>query len=112
MNMSLGDFAAMASIGALGACVLFWALRGRLGSVFVTKAEHEDTVGRLKSIEVKLELVPTHEDFKAVNTGVHNVALQMATVTERVAGVTSSLGRIERTLQIFADARLQWEKER
>jgi hypothetical protein len=112
MNITLGDFAAISSICAGSAAVLFWAVRGKLGAEFVTNTEYAEAQKRLQAIEARLELVPTHEDFKAVNANVAGVALQVATMTERVDGVKGSLARIESTLRAFVDARLQWEKDR
>lgn len=112
MNMTLGDISTIAAIGSVGAGILFWALLGKLGSRFVTRAEHEETGDRLDAIEAQLRLIPSHDDFKAVNANVAGVALQVATMTERVDGVKGSLGRIEGTLKLFVEARLQWERDR
>lgn len=110
MNITIGDFAALSAICSVCAGVLFWAVRGKLGAEFVSNTEYADAQKRLQAIEARLELVPTHEDFKAVNANVAGVALQMATMTERVDGLKGSLSRIEGTLRAFVDARLQWEQ--
>lgn len=110
MTLAWSEIAAIAGIVSGIGGLLFWALLGRLGSSFVSKQDHEDTVTRLKALEIKLDQAPSHEDFKAVNAAVANVALQMATMTERVDGLKGSLARIEGTLKQFVEARLQWEK--
>ena len=112
MNMTLGDFSAIAAIGSIGAAILFWALMGKLGARFVTRAEHEEALDRVDKIEAQLRLIPSHDDFKAVNASVAGIALQGATVMERVDGLKGSLARIEGTLKLFVEARLQWERDR
>jgi hypothetical protein len=111
MNLTWSDIGTMAVVGSTIMGILYWALRGRLGNEFVTKVTHDDTLKRLGSVERRLELAPSHDDFKAVNANVGAVALQMATMTERVDGMRNSLGRIEGTLKTFVEARLQWDKE-
>lgn len=110
--MAWSDMAAMATLGIILSGLLYMVLRSRLATDFVTRDMYAETVARTKAIEVRLEMVPTHEDFKAVNANVAGVALQMATMTERVDGLKGSMGRIEKTLTMFVEARLQWEKDR
>ena len=109
MNMTFGDFAAMASIGAAGAAVLFWALRGKLGTEFATKEEHDETAHRLDAIEKRLTLVPSHEDFRLLS---NEVAKDVAVVTANMGNLKESLGRIEHQLAMFVQAQLEQEKRR
>ena len=112
MNMTVGDCAAMASIGAAGAAVLFWALRGKLGTEFATKEEHDETAHRLDAIEKRLTLVPSHEDFRLLSNKVAEVAKDVAVVTANMGNLKESLGRIEHQLAMFVQAQLEQEKRR
>ncbi|HQU16648.1 MAG TPA: hypothetical protein PLO69_11175 [Gammaproteobacteria bacterium] len=111
MNLGWTDVAAMSAAGTAGAGLLFAVLRGRFGEIFVTKAEHEETVTRLDAIEQRLSLAPSHDDFKQIVATVSDLARDIAVVGERVDGMKETLARIERQTSLFLQARIEWERD-
>jgi tetrahydromethanopterin S-methyltransferase subunit G len=112
MNLQLSDFAAIAVIGSAVSGILYWLLRGRLSAVFVSRVEHDETLGRLKEIEARLELVPSREDLTRIQTTVSEMRHDVGVLTERSSGQKDSLARIERQLELFIQAQLEQERAR
>lgn len=110
MNMTWSDIGTVTAAGSVILGVLFWALRGRLGNDFVTKAAHDEMSQRLGKVEQRLQLSPSHADFTAIVAQVSQVSKDVARIEERTDGLKESLARIERQLTLFVQARLEWEK--
>lgn len=117
MSLTWPDLAAIASVSAGALCLLFWAFRGRLANDFVAKAAHDEAMERLDeamqrlgAIESRLQNVPSHEDFRQIERRIGDVAKDVAVVTAHTQGLKDSSVRIERHLDRFVRAQLDWEK--
>jgi hypothetical protein len=114
MTMSWADYGTITAIGSAVMCILFWALRGRLMNDFVSKLEHDEDEKRMQerldNVEQRLQLVPSHDDFRLIVGRVADVARDVAVGNAHTQGMKESLVRIERQLTLFVQARLDWEK--
>ena len=112
MNLSWEDVAAIATVASIMMSLLFFALRGRLSSEFVTQEQHDSALERIDQLELKLANVPTHADFKAMTDKLGVLSEQNAVVKERLEGARDSLARIERQVSLFVQAQLERENGR
>lgn len=99
----------LAAAGLIGGMVIAWA-RWQLSGDFAKYADLTALSDRLKAVERKIDLAPTHADLRVIQDRIGGAEQGIAVGNARIQGVQESLGRVERDLTLLLQHQLREPK--